>query len=1102
VLYRVLGSLEVRASGGRTGVSAPKLRALLAALVLRPGQVISTEQLVDELWGDDPPLAARKLVSGYVLRLRRLIGDPDGQVLVTWAPGYRLMVAPGEVDVSRFEELTAAGRRALEAQDAEQAVESLSQALALWRGRALADVPRGPLIAAEATRLEELRLAAVELRVEAGIGCGHAAELVAELRQMIAEYPLRERFWHQLMRVLEHDGRPAEALDAYAQAQKVLAEELGADPGPSLRQLHHRLLNGSPAPPDRPPAGGRHPAAAAVAPTVLRQLPGTVQHFVGRTAELATLTGLLHRSGPRAPGMVMISAIDGMPGVGKTTLAVQAGHMVADRFPDRQLFVDLHGHTPGQQPAHPADVLAGLLAADGVDPRYLPAGLERRAAMWRDRMAGQRVLLILDNAASTAQITPLLPGTSSCLVLVTSRRFLGDLDAAAEVLLDVPPSADARAMFTGLAPRAAGEPAEVAELVAWCGNLPLAIVLLARLFTRHQSWTMTDLIAETRARLLTVTAENHTVAAAFELSYQDLRPGPQRLFRYLGLHPGDAIDAYAAAALAGLPASEAADHLDALHARRLLEEPVPRRYRMHSLIRQYSRSLAAQAVGQEAGEYQQATGRLLDYYQHTAEAADVHLARHARPPTAVPTPPPAAPSLPGRIQAQAWMTIERENLTSCIAYAVAHDDHARLVGLTAAIASHLRSDGPWPLAVTLHTAAAAAAQSLGDQVGQANALLNLSDVLQLTGDHPGAVRLLEQARDIYRGTGSRLGEANAVFYLGDAGRLAGDFPGATGLLEQALDIYHDIGDRLGEGNALRNLGTVREMTGDYPGAAGLLKRALEIFRGTGYRLGEADALLYLGAIQQETSDYPGATGVLEQARSISASIGYRLGEANALLYLGAVRQETGDNPGATSLLEQAGAIYRDVGSQLGEANALLYLGAIRQETGDSLGAISLLEQARDIYRGISSRLGEANALCRMGAVKQATGDFSAAADLLGRALDIYRNLGDRLGESVALIETGALYLSRGDLRQARTHYEHALHLARAIGSQLEEARALEGIGKSTIAAPAGALPSPLHQALEIYRRIGAANATRLAAEMGNPPQANLPLCSTGTTRCR
>ena len=633
MLYRLLGPLEFRADGDWTGVSAPKLRALLATLLLRPGQVVSTGQLMDELWGNDPPPAARKLVSGYVLRLRRLTGDPGGRVLVTSAPGYRLLVALGDVDVSRFEELVTAARGTL---DGAQAAELLDGALELWRGPPLADVPPGPLVAAEMARLEELRLEAAELRVEARICCGRGAELVAELRQLTAGNPLRERFWHQLMRVLESSGRRAEALQVYGQVQAVLADELGADPGPGLQQLHRQLLASCAAPVTPPPAGGSRRAAGSAA---LRQLPGTVTQFAGRAAELAVLTGMPDRPGTHLPGTVVITAIDGMPGIGKTALAVQAGHLLASRFPDRQLFVDLHGHTPGQEPVSSADALAGWLAADGVDPRYLPAGLDGRAAMWRDRIAGQRVLLILDNAASSSQVAPLLPGTAGSLVLVTSRRFLGDLPAAVEMSLDVLPAGDAAAMFTGLAPRAAAEPARVAELVALCGNLPLAISLLARLLTRHRSWDMAHLISGTRARLLTVTAESQTVAASFEVSYQDLDAGQQRFFRHLGLHPGPDIDTGAAAALAGLPLEDAAGYLDGLHACRLLQEPVPHRYRMHDLIRQYARTVAPDTA---SGEQELAIGRLLDYYQHTAEAAGTRLGRHPRTPAAIQVPAPAA----------------------------------------------------------------------------------------------------------------------------------------------------------------------------------------------------------------------------------------------------------------------------------------------------------------------------------------------------------------------------------------------------------------------------------------------------------------------------
>jgi len=339
----------------------------------------------------------------------------------------------------------------------------------------------------------------------------------------------------------------------------------------------------------RPHVGAPPPAACT--------LPADTSAFTGRGQQMEEI-GAAAAAAAHAGRVVAIHAIDGMPGVGKTTLAVHVGHLVASQFPDRQLFVDLHAHTPGQRPVDPTDALAILLAADGVDPRYMPGSLEGRAAMWRDRLSGKRVLLILDNAASSAQVEPLLPGAAGCLVLVTSRRYLGDLPSAlVSVPLDTLPPADAAAMFTSLAPRAASEPGKVTQMAGLCGHLPLAIALLASLFTRHQSWTMDDLIGETKAKLLTVRAENRTVAAAFELSYQYLTAAQQLFFRHLGLHPGPDIDPYAAAALAGLPFEETVELLDGLHRDRLLAEPVPRRYRMHNLIHEYARSLAA------AGEF-------------------------------------------------------------------------------------------------------------------------------------------------------------------------------------------------------------------------------------------------------------------------------------------------------------------------------------------------------------------------------------------------------------------------------------------------------------------------------------------------------------------
>jgi tetratricopeptide (TPR) repeat protein len=772
-------------------------------------------------------------------------------------------------------------------------------------------------------------------------------------------------------------------------------------------------------------------------------LPADTAAFTGRTKELHDMITAVAGTA-EAGRVVAIHAIDGMPGVGKTALAVHVGHLLADRFPDRQLFVDLHAHTAGQEPVTAEAALASLLTADGMDSRYLPDSLDERATLWRDRMAHKQALLILDNAVSSGQVVPLLPGSAGCLVLVTSRRYLGDLPSAVPVPLDILPPAEAQQMFLRLAPRAAAEPARVAELVGLCGCLPLAISLLARLFSTRRSWTMGNLINETKTTLLAVTAENRTVAAAFDLSHQYLPTNRQHFFRRLGLHPGVDIDAYAAAALTSLPLDQSSDHLDALYSDHLLDEPVYRRYRMHDLIRDYARTLAA---ADPADERNQALGQLLDYYQHTAALADAHLTRHTRPPAATSAASPGpVPALASLDHALAWLRIERANLRSCLDHATRHTQHARVVGLTAGVASLLRSDGPWSQALELHANAAAAARHLADRIGEANAFNDLGVVRRLTGDYPGAARAYEQALGIYRGLGDRLGEANVLMDLGVVRRLTGDYPGAARAYEQALGIYCGLGDRLGEANVLMDLGVVRRLTGDYPGAARAQEQALGIYRGLGDRLGEANALYCLGFVWRVTGDYLGAAQAYEQA-------------------LGA---------------------YRDLGSRLGEANALNELGVVWRVTGDYLSAAQAQEQALGIYHDLGNRLGEANALDDLGVVRQETGDYPGAAQALEQALGIYHDLGYQLGEAAVFNHSGTLCLKSGDPEQALAHHQRALDLARAVDSPLEQAHALDGISRCALArGDTATAVAERWQALEIYQRIGAAEATQLATDLAD-----------------
>ena len=778
------------------------------------------------------------------------------------------------------------------------------------------------------------------------------------------------------------------------------------------------------------------------APEVRYSLPPDAAAFTGRGEELSQITAAV--TDVAVAGVVALHAIGGMPGVGKTTLAVHAAHLLRNQFPDRQLFIDLHAHTPGQEPVLPEDALAGLLTAAGVDPRHLPEDLDGRAQMWRDRIAGQRALLVFDNAASSGQVSPLLPGDGGCLVLVTSRRHLGDLPGAVmPVLLGVMPPHKAQEMFTRLAPRAANSAGEVAEVVRLAGFLPLAISLLARVFALHPSWTLADLADEIRAGVLTLTAEFSTIAAAFDVSYRHLDPVRRRFFRLLGLHPGSNTDGYAAAALAGISLEEAAGLLDSLHGEGLLTETGHRRYGMHDLLRRYARDHAAAGP---ATDSQRALDRLLDYYQYAATRAEDRLARQTRPGPAgvAPARPPAAPDVADVGQALAWARTDRASLLACLDHATRTSQHARVVALTAALAALLRHDGPWTDAITRHATAIQATNSLGDQPGEAIALNEL-----------GIVR-----------------------------RLTGDYAAAAGALEAALGICRDLGDRLGEANALNELGIVRRQTGDYAAAAGALEAALGICRDLGDRLGEANALNELGIVWRLTEDYPGAAGALEAALGICRDLGDRLGEANALNELGIVRWLTGDYAAAAGALEAALGICRDLGDRLGEANALYGLGIVWRMTENYPGAARALEAALDIYRDLGNRLGEANALNDLGAVWRMTENYPGAARALEAALDIYRDLGVRGSEVDALNERGMLFRVSGEPARAEECHQQALEMARGIASAWDEAHALAGLGRCAITmGHATQAEILLRQAQEIFQRIGAAEALVILTEV-------------------
>jgi tetratricopeptide (TPR) repeat protein/transcriptional regulator with XRE-family HTH domain len=825
-------------------------------------------------------------------------------------------------------------------------------------------------------------------------------------------------------------------LTARHDTARLLASALGLT-GPQ-RALFEAGARGR-APASQVLAVGERTAAAAT-----RTLPRDTASFTGRATELAQLASAVTSAAAAGGGVVEIHAIGGMAGIGKTTFAVHAAHRLAGAFPDGQFFLPLHAHTPGQRPVDPAEGLASLLLTAGVGPQQIPPGVAARAARWRDYLAGKKVLLLLDDAASHEQVTPLLPGTGGSLVLITSRRHLTALEDAAAISLEVLAPGEATALLARLSgrPGLGSGDGPAGEITRLCGYLPLAIGMLARQLHHHPAWTVAGLAADLAAavdRLELMRAENLSVAAAFDLSYQDLTAGQQRLFCRLGVHPGTEIDAYAAAALDGTDLATAGRHLDGLYDHYVLVEPTRGRYRMHDLLAEYASALA---FADDPADASAAAGRLLDYYVHTAAAAGQHIATRNFP---VGRPPPGerpavAPPLAAAGQASAWLDAERANLHAAAGFAAASGRPGHAIAIPAAISGFLLARGHWDQSAGLHRAALAAARQVGDQGGQAGALNELGSLQRVTADYPAAATSHRQALELYRGLGDRLGQASALDHLGLVQRVTGDFPAAAASHQQALALYRDLGHRVGQALAMNNLGTVHMRAGDYPASAASYQQALDLFRDLGHRMGQAMVTGNLGIVQSRTGDYPASAASHRQALGMFRDLGDRLGQATGLLNLGEVHRLTGDYPASAASHRQALGIYCDLGYRKGQAMATGYLGALQSLTGD----------------------------------------YPAAAASLTEALGIFRDIGDRDGQADVLNSLGDLLSRSATRKQAFDHYLRALAIAREISAPLEEAHALEGLGHCLLQdCDRGAAAVHWQQALAIYERIGAPGARRI-----------------------
>jgi len=937
--FGVLGSVEVRVEGRAIDAGHARQRAVLAALLLDAGRVVPANVLIDRVWGEDPPRSVRNVLYGYVGRLKALIasaqnaaghhgGGAEASVSLSRRPGgYLLRAGPDQVDLVRFRRLVA---EAAAAGDDERAGAALGQAAGLWRGPALAGLDSPWLNAMRATLELERAGAAADL-ADIRLRRGEHAALAGELAGQAAAVPGDERLIGQLMLALYRCGRQAKALGWFEQTRQYLADELGADPSPPLAALHQQILRADPA------LAAPRPAVQA-ATLVPRELPADVPAFTGRAAELAELDRLLGspaaaaspgmgharaaggQDGPgRAPAAV-ISAVSGTAGVGKTALAIRWAHRAAGRFPDGQLHVNLRGYDPAG-PVTAANALAGLLRALGVPGPDIPPGEDQRAARYRSLLAGQRMLIVLDNASSVAQVRPLLPGTPGCAVVVTSRDALAGLvarDGAARLDLGLLPLPEAVALLTELiGERAAADPSAAAELARQCARLPLALRVAAELATARPAVPLADLVADLagqqqRLDLLDAAGDPRTaVRAVFSWSYQQLSADAARTFRLLGIHAGPDVSVPAAASLAATAEAAARRLLRELTRAHLIAEHVPGRYVLHDLLRAYAAE-QARDTDTEAERYE-AIARVLDHYLHTAACAARLLNPGMEPVVLAPHRPGAAGGQPAdHSQALAWFEAEHQVLLAAVTLAAGSGFDSHAWQLPWAMTPSLQSRGHWQEWAATQRTALAAATRLGDTAGQALSGRLLANACNNLGDHDQARGHFASSLTLYQQLGNRLGEAKVHQSLGVLAEGQGRYADALGHDEQALRLYRTIGEKASEAETLNAVGWDHAILGDYPRARAFCRQALTLSAEVGYRWLEGQTWDSLGYAEHHLGNLAEAAACYQRALGLHRESGDRFHEADTLTHLGETRHAAGELAQARQAWQQALAILENL----------------------------------------------------------------------------------------------------------------------------------------------------------------------------------------------
>ncbi|RCG32251.1 SARP family transcriptional regulator [Sphaerisporangium album] len=978
--FKVLGPVEAGDGTRSVPVGGWKQRTLLGALLAKPNTAVSTEKLIDELWADaEPPISAADNLRLYIYRIRRALRDP--QRILSQPLGYYLLVKNGELDAERFEKLVLEGRRALDAGNVTRAAEVLRHALDLWRGPAFAGTSGAAIVGAESARLDELRHVALEMRIEADLRINRHADLIPELTQLTTEFPLRERFRLQLMHALYRAGRQAEALRVYQDTRRMMVTQLGLEPGPELRALEKAILDsddgpgevmrGDPVVLQRTPDGRAEQDEQPSSPCLL---PRDTPDLTGREEHVDHLCDtILSDDG----GKGAIFTIEGRGGVGKTTLAIHVAHRLQKVFTGGQLYVDLHGAE--QRPTEPEEVLARFLRAFDVPGDLIPEGLDERAEMYRAQLAGRRAIIVMDDAADEAQVQPLLPGASSCVVLVTSRTRLAGLGGASLIELDTLTDAQAVHLMERLCggERVNAEPQAAAELVRLCGGLPLALRIIGARLKARPHWSLARMVqklAGEQGRLDELAHGQLDIRASLALSYNGLDGRARYLFRLLGLLDAPDFTDWVTASLLDMDVTLASDVLEALIDARLVDvtgrdETGNLRYRFHDLVRLYARErvMAEIPEAERTAATERMLGGLLSLCEHAhtnltggehliihSDAARWHLDR----------------SLIDQLVADplAWCESERQSIVAGVrqaAEAGAHEFSWDLAVTAAPLFEVRRHYDEWQLT---HEYALSATRKAGNVRGEAAVLTELGELRLEQNHYADATTLLKAAMQGHLRAGDRHGYALAVQKMGVVQRLEGDYDAALRSAHEALGILDEVHDWTNKALTLRHAGQVAMELGRLEEAAEYMDQALSAAKEAGTRRLYAQVLYRIGELCLSRGETGRADREFNRVLAIVTELGDVLGTAHVLHGLGRVRRLQGRRDEAEEMLSRAVSLARETNDRLLLAQVLISRGELESQCGRLDTAALVLAEAAMICVDINVPAWRARALHALGDV--------------------------------------------------------------------------------------------------------------------------------------